>query len=132
PPDAKNSSVYLFEINQGGLGLPDRDYYFNDNFAKTRDSYREHITKMFTLLGDEPEAAASAARAVIGLETAMADASRTRVALRDPNANYNNIAAADFARTNSSTRWNKYFAELPNSKFKRLNVGQPEYFTALD
>src|SRR3954468_11111774 len=69
PPDAKNSSVYLFRVAQGGLGLPDRDYYLDQKFAGQRDEYRKHITRMFTLLGEKPEEAAAHADIVLGLET---------------------------------------------------------------
>src|SRR6185436_15089151 len=53
-PDAKNSSIYAFSLRQGGLSLPDRDYYLKDDFAKQREAYRVHVAKMWTLLGETP------------------------------------------------------------------------------
>ena len=86
-PDAKNSSIYAFHLRQGGLSLPDRDYYLKNSFAETREKYREHLTKMFTLLGEKPDDAAAHAATVLEIETALATASRTRVDLRDPDKN---------------------------------------------
>src|SRR5690348_12645103 len=81
-PDAKNSAVYAFELEQGGLGLPDRDYYLSDSFAKQREAYIGHVTKMFTLLGEAPAEAKAHAATVMELETALAKASKSRVDLR--------------------------------------------------
>ncbi len=131
-PDAKNSSVYLFELSQGGLGLPDRDYYLQESFAKKREKYREHMTRMFGLLGEKQEIASAHAEIVFRLETELAKASRTRVALRDPNANYNKLAFADFSRTNEASSWPRYLSTLPRRDFTHLNVGQPEFFIALN
>ena len=88
-PDEKNSSIYAIQLDQGGLSLPDRDYYLKDNFAEKLAAYREHVQKMFVLLGEKPEVAATNAATVVALETALAQASRPRVDLRDPNRNYN-------------------------------------------
>src|SRR5439155_27153363 len=93
-PDAKNSSFYAFEVSQGGLGLPDRDYYLKDDFAKQREEYLAHITKMFSMLGEKTSEAAAHAGLVLDIETSLAKASRTRVELRDPNANYNKLTVA--------------------------------------
>ena len=87
-PDAKNSSIYAFHLGQGGLGLPDRDYYLTDSFLKQRQAYVTHITKMFTLLGEPEDEARFHATTILELETALAQASKSRVELRDPLANY--------------------------------------------
>ncbi|MBU6399012.1 MAG: hypothetical protein KGS61_01715 [Verrucomicrobia bacterium] len=94
-PDAKNSGIYAFDLRQGGLSLPDRDYYLKESFARIREAYRAHVTRMLTLLGEEPAVAAGHAATVLELETALARASRTRVELRDPNKNYNKFATAE-------------------------------------
>jgi putative endopeptidase len=86
-PDAKNSSVYAFYVSQGGLGLPDRDYYLSERFAKQREAYVEHMTKMFGLIGEDTAAAKTHAATVLEIETALAKASKSRVDLRDPIAN---------------------------------------------
>jgi len=75
-PDAKNSSIYALPLQQGGLSLPDRDYYLKDEFSKQRGAYRAHIKKMLTLLGEAPDAAAARAATVIEIETALAQAGR--------------------------------------------------------
>src|SRR6185436_1008521 len=66
-PDAKNSSIYAFHLGQGGLGLPDRDYYLKDSFAKQRDAYTNHIAQMLVLAGEKPSKASAAAATVLSL-----------------------------------------------------------------
>jgi putative endopeptidase len=142
-PDAKNSSIYAFHLRQGGLSLPDRDYYLKDSFAETREKYRDHVTKMFTLLGEKPDEAAAHAATVLDLETALAKASRTRVELRDPDKNYNKFATAELIATNPIIPWTVYFTEsglspAPSASEKNLVplpyeiVGQPEFLVAVD
>lgn len=131
-PDAKNSGIYAFHLGQGGLGLPDRDYYLKDEFEAQRDDYREHMTKMFRLLGETPTEAAAHAGLVLEIETALAKNSRTRVELRDPNANYNKFKTAAFAATNSASAWNAYIEGVGAEKLDSLIVGQPEFFRAVD
>src|SRR4051812_14465776 len=131
-PDAKNSGFYAFHLSQGGLGLPDRDYYLKDDFAKQREDYRAHITKMFTLLGENATEAAKDAALVLDIETALAKTSRTRVELRDPNANYHKFKVQDFAATNSASAWPGYFRSAGLGKVPDVIVGQPEFFETLD
>jgi putative endopeptidase len=80
-PDAKNSAVYAFYLGQGGLGLPDRDYYLSDNFAKQRDAYVAHIRKMLIMLGDNEADATTQAATVLELETKLAQASKSRAGI---------------------------------------------------
>ena len=131
-PDAKNSSVYAFHLSQGGLGLPDRDYYLKDDFAKQRDEYRQHIARMLTLLGEKAAEAERHAALVLEIETALAKTSRTRVELRDPNANYNKFKVENFAATNSASAWLRYFDAAGLAKLSDVIVGQPEFFAAFD
>lgn len=131
-PDAKNSSVYAFAVGQGGLGLPDRDYYLKDDFAKQRDDYREHIVKMFTLLGEKPVAATNHAALIIALETDFAKASRTRTDLRDPNLNYNKFAVPAFVTKHPASAWPSYFEAAGVPKLADVIVGQPDFFAAVD
>src|SRR6266581_3482577 len=86
-PDFKNSSMVIAAASQGGLGLPDRDYY-------VRDDYLEYVSRTLGLLGDAPASADAAAQRIVALETALARASLTRVERRDPNANYHKLALA--------------------------------------
>ena len=131
-PDAKDSGVYAFHLSQGGLGLPDRDYYLKDDFTKQREDYRAHITKMFALLGEKATEAVQHAALVLDIETALAKTSRTRVELRDPNANYNKFKVGNFTATNSASAWPSYFDSAGLEKLPDVIVGQPEFFAALD
>lgn len=139
--DAKDSGIYAFQLGQGGLSLPDRDYYLKDSFASQREAYLAHMEKMFSLLGADQSAARADARTVLKLETELAQASRSRVDLRDPIKNYNKIKTADFMErplsgqgapgANSDTYWRTYMAERGLDKISYLVVGQPEYFDAV-
>lgn len=142
-PDAKNSAIYAYHLGQGGLSLPDRDYYLKDSFADTREKYRAHVTKMFMLLGEKPEQASADAATVLGLEIELAKASRTRVELRDPDKNYNKFATADFVAKHPAIPWDIYFTESgmapasasPGKGLMPLSyeiVGQPEFFDAVN
>ncbi len=129
--DAKNSSVYAFYVSQGGLGLPDRDYYLADGFAQQREAYRAHIVRMLTLAGDAPEAAASAAGKILELETALAKASKPRVELRDPLANYNKLDRAGLARLAPGIDWNRYFTTIGTPGVTEVIVGQTNFLAGL-
>jgi putative endopeptidase len=131
-PDAKRSTEYALWISQGGLGLPDRDYYLSDD-AKLlgfRTKYREHVAKMLTLLGDA-HAGDEAAR-ILALETAFAKIQWTRVANRDPQKTYNPQTLAQLKELAPSVDWNSYLAKggvfdpLPT-----MIVSQPDYLKGL-
>src|SRR5207244_11929423 len=98
--DAKDSTRDIAQAHQGGLGLPDRDYYTktDEDSKKKRAAYVEHVTKMLTLLGEAPGKAADEARKIMALETSLAQASRTRAELRDPQKNYNKMSKADLQK----------------------------------
>ena len=93
-PDAKNSDHSLCSLSQGGLGLPDRDYYFDDDKQEKRDAYLQHIANMLSLL-DELSSSASAAQKVYDVELRLAEAHMTRTECRDPEATYNKMSVAD-------------------------------------
>jgi putative endopeptidase len=141
-PDAKHSSIYAYHLRQGGLSLPDRDYYLKDSFAEIRAQYRAHVTKMLTLLGERPEEAAAHAAIVLDLETALAKASRSRVELRDPDKNYNKFTPDELIGRNAAIPWRTYFAgsglglgtdsSEESVPLSYEIVGQPEFFDALD
>ncbi|HXT11715.1 MAG TPA: M13 family metallopeptidase [Candidatus Angelobacter sp.] len=141
-PDDKNSSIYAFYLEQGGLTLPDRDYYLSTNFAEVREKYVAHMTKMFTLLGENSARASSNAATVLDLETQLAKASRTRVELRDPEKNYNKFDTAEFVAKDPATPWMVYFTDsgiAAGSAASKKDlmpmtyhiVGQPEFFKTL-
>ena len=127
-PDEKDSRRTIADLYQGGLGLPDRDYYLKDD-TKTkaiRAAYVEHLQKMFQLLGDKPKAAAKQAKTVLDFETRLARASRTRVA-RDPHRNYHLLKAADINAETPGVSWQTYFQALGLKGLKEANVGQPDF-----
>lgn len=131
-PDAKDSRIYAYEMGQGGLGLPDRDYYLKAEFAKQREAYQAHITRMFTLLVEPATDAAAHAATVLDLETALAQASRTRVDLRDPNKNYNKFTTADLLARNPDLPLRTYLSESGLKSVSYAIVGQPEFFAAVN
>jgi len=130
-PDARQSSIYALELDQGGLSLPDRDYYVKDSFVTQRQAYREHVAKMFALLGETPEDAAVHAGIVLDVETELAKASRTRVELRDPNKNYNKFTKAELLGKNPAITWPVYLAQRNLEQVPYAIVGQPEFFEAV-
>lgn len=131
-PDDKNSSIYAVELGQAGLSMPDRDYYLKDSFAETREKYREHVRKMFELLGEKPADAAAHAETVLSLETELAKASRSRVELRDPDKNYNKFTTAELFSANPAIPWQVYFKSINLVDPSYEIVGQPEFFQAVN
>ena len=125
--DDRNSLVNAAHFDQGGLGLPSRDYYFktDSNTIKIRDVYIAYITKIFTLLGETPAQAATTAKSVMDLETAMAKISKTPVEMRDPIANYHKL------NVNTTPEVKKLLVVFGISADTIL-VGQPEYYTGLN
>ena len=96
-PDDKCSEQTLLQLHQGGLGLPDRDYYFDEDKKAKRDLYTAHVATVLGLLGDDAEAARRGAEAVLRLETALAAAHLTRTEARDPETTYNKMSPAKLA-----------------------------------
>jgi putative endopeptidase len=127
-PDAKDSSVYLAALAQGGLGLPDRDYYFleDERSRGIRESYRKHIARVLAVGGPADAAEADAAR-VFQLETELARASMTAVERRDVDKTYNKITLAELERAAPGFAWREYFAALGAPAIERVNVQQPAY-----
>ena len=131
-PDDKDSSTYVFQLGQGGLSLPDRDYYLKPAFATQRTAYLAHVLKMFILLGEPAAQASKDAATVLALETDIAKASRSRVDLRDPDKNYNKITVTDLAARNPGLGWPDYLKGRGVPGVTSVIVGQPEFFDALE
>jgi putative endopeptidase len=133
-PDAKKSSRTIAETYQGGLGLPDRDYYTKTDSAsrKIQGEYLEHVMKLLQLTGEDHAAAAASAKAIMQLETALANASMTREAQRDPEAIYHLTTAADLQKTTPGFAWNSYLSAFGLKDLKEVNVAQPKFMTAFD
>ena len=131
--DEKDSSKQIAQLSQGGISLPDRDYYIVDNphFAAIRKQYIEHVTRMFTLAGDTPQQAAKEAAAVMEIETAMARASMSRTDLRQPEKRYHIYTVADLGKMTPDFDWSTYFRLNGIGHFDTLNVTAPDYFRAL-
>lgn len=130
--DNKDATRYVLDLGQGGLGLPDRDYYLNDNDAKlkdTRTKYLAHVEKMLGLAGDKD--AAQHAAQVLALETELAKAQWTKVELRDPVKAYNKIALSRLGELAPGYDWAAYFKALGvDKKISYVIVSQPSYLTA--
>ncbi|MFZ6749663.1 M13 family metallopeptidase [Undibacterium sp. Ren11W] len=127
--DAKNTSRYIPQIAQGGLGLPDRDYYLK-NDGKTRQirqQYVAYLEKLFSLLGDAPELAKKNANVVLALETRLAKASLTKVALRDPQASYHLMDIQGLQKLDTHTAWDKYFKDIGLAAPGQINVAHPKF-----
>jgi putative endopeptidase len=132
--DQKDSSKQIANVFQGGLSLPDRDYYLVDNkrFTTIRQQYHDHVVKMFTLAGDSPDQAAREADAVITIETALAKVSTPRVDLRDPEKRYHIYTVADFQKLIPDFDFSVYFKDLQVRPFETLNVATPDFFKGLN
>jgi endothelin-converting enzyme/putative endopeptidase len=132
--DPDDSEQVIAEVDQGGLGMPDRDYYTKDD-AKTKDTrehYLRHAQKVFQLIGDSPAAATKSAESVMRLETAMAKASLTRVERRDPHKLVHKMKIEDLMQLAPSFDWRAYYREAQYPRFAILNVGAPDFIKQLN
>ena len=132
--DPKNSVMMISGGGQAGLGLPDRDYYFRDDDKSKvlREQYVAHVARMLELAGDPAAASNAEARAVMKLETALAQGSKTEVELRDPVANYHKMPQAELQKLTQHFDWNAYFAGLGLAQPGEIDVGQPAFFSAFE
>jgi len=132
--DDKDSTREIAQAVQGGLGMPDRDYYTKDDDAskKLRDAYVAHVSKMLTLLGEPAAKASEDAKKILALETSLAQASRTRVELRDPQKNYNKMTKAELQTLTPDWNWGDYFKEIGLAEPGDIDVHQPDFFKAVN
>ena len=130
--DRRTSTEVIAIALQGGLGLPDRDYYLKkDDDSKTlRDQYVAHVTKMFQLIGENEATAAAEAKSVMALETRLAEASMTRVERRDREATYHRMSLAELGKLTPNFSWTTYFGAVGVTP-AAVNVAQPKFFEAL-
>ncbi|MGB8261744.1 MAG: M13 family metallopeptidase [Terracidiphilus sp.] len=131
--DDKDSSKQIAQIFQGGLSLPDRDYYIVDSkrFQEIRKQYLDHVTKMLTLAGDAPEQATKEAAAIMEIETALAQASTSRTDLRQPENRYHIYTVADFQKLTPDFDYAVYYKDVKIGHFDTLNVATPDFFKGL-
>ncbi|MEO6611230.1 MAG: M13 family metallopeptidase [Chitinophagaceae bacterium] len=132
--DDKNSDVMTYKLWQGGIGLPEREYYFktDSTTSNIRNEYIKYITLVLTMSGDDSVTANMAAKNILALETKLAQASRKLEDLRDPYKNYNKMAITELGKMNATIDWSNYLTSTGVKSIDSVIVGQPEFFSALD
>jgi len=131
--DDKNSDLMAYRLDQGGLGMPNRDYYFNTDTktVNVRNAYREYLIKTFKQLGNDSILAIKNAQSVFNLETKLAKSSRKLVDLRDPYKNYNKLKTDRLNSMAPNINWLVYLQLTGVSKLDSVIVGQPEFYATL-
>ncbi len=132
--DFRDATQVIAEADQGGLGLPDRDYYVKEDAKSVdmRKAYVTHVQKMFELLGDRPEVAAAEAGTVMRIETALAKGSMTRVERREPKNLDHKMTSAELEKITPDFQWQLYFTKVGLPSLASLNVASPGFFKALN
>lgn len=132
--DDKKSDEMAFKLDQGGLGLPERDYYFNNDSSTTniRKAYVAHIAKILEFQGRDSISGSKTALDILALETKLAKVSRKLADLRDPYSNYHKMAITDLKKLSSSIDWVTILKNIGVTKIDSVIVGQPEFFKSLD
>jgi putative endopeptidase len=130
-PDLKESNAVLASLGQGGLSLPNSDYYSSTDpkSVEIRERFVQHMTNMFKLLGDDADMAAKDASTVLAIQTRLAKASLTPVERRNPNNNYNKVKIADAQSLTPNFDWNAYITARNSPAITELNVVPPKFFT---
>ncbi len=131
--DFKDPDTNIAQMFQGGLGLPDRDYYLSDDEAKKaiRAKYVTFVAKMFTMYGTKPGAAQTMADNILAFETKLAKNSRPRADLRDPDKTYNKLDKVGLQKLTPKLDWDGYFAAIGHPEVTQINVATPEFFSGL-
>lgn len=126
--DDMNSTMNIVQTYQGGLGMGERDFYIEDeeSIKTIRSKYKEHVKKMFLLAEFSEDSANKSAEAVMDIETQLAQASRSRVSLRDPHANYNKFSLEVLKEDFSTFEWDNFLKGVGLSSTQEIIVGQPE------
>ena len=132
--DEKNSDRYAVHLGQGGLGLPDRDFYVDtdERAAMLRREYVAHVGRMLNLLGDPSVTATAHAKTIMAMETELARASRKLEDLRDPIKNYNAMSLDSIGKLTPSIRWREHLADGKVTGVDTVVVGQPEFFQQVE
>ncbi|HNV99329.1 MAG TPA: M13 family metallopeptidase, partial [Chitinophagales bacterium] len=133
--DDKNSADVIMSMWQGGLGLPDREYYFlpDARMQQIRTDYIAHVKNVFMLLGADEATAQKNASTIMNIEMQMAKASMTNTDMRVPENIYHKMSVADFQKMTPNMNWSVYFGELKTPEFKTgINVAQPEFFKTMN
>ncbi|MFZ0702817.1 MAG: M13 family metallopeptidase [Candidatus Acidiferrales bacterium] len=132
--DEKNSSKVIGGADQGGIGLPDRDYYLktDDKSKQLRDQYLAHVTKMFELLGDDSAKSTAEAKTVMDIETNLATASMDRVERRDPDKTYHKMTVAQLQSLTPNFAWQDFFDQIQAPHIDSVDVAVPKFFEAVN
>jgi len=132
--DEKNSSQVIGGADQGGIGLPDRDYYLktDDKSKQLRQQYVAHVAKMFELLGDNPAKSAAEAKTVMEIESNLAQASMDRIERRDPDKTYHKMSISQLQALTPNFSWPSYFHEIGAPKMNSVDVAVPKFFEAVN
>ena len=132
--DDKNSEQIAYQLSQGGLGLPNRDYYFNtdEKTVKVQAAFKEYLVKIFVQLGNDNATATKITNDVYAFETNLAKASRKLADLRDPYKNYNKMSVTALQTLTPNLNWNDFLTTSHIPKIDSVIVGQPEFYTALN
>ncbi|THD69253.1 M13 family peptidase [Robertkochia marina] len=132
-PDDKNSNMNIAHAYQTGIGMPDRDYYFNTdpNAQGIQQAYKTYLATLFELTGSDSATANNQAEMVYNIEKQMAEAHRTRVERRDVEANYNKFAVTELEEKHPNIGWQEFLNNL-GAATDSIDVGQPEYYDALN
>ncbi len=132
--DYKNSTSVIAVTGQGGLGLPDRDFYLKEDekSKSVRDAYVQHVTNMFKLLGDDATKSAAEAQTVMSIETQMAKVMLDRVSRRDASKQYHKMSPDDLKNVMANFDWATYIKAIGAPKFTEINVAHPDYFKGID
>jgi predicted metalloendopeptidase len=132
--DFKDASQVIAEADQGGMSLPDRDYYLKEDAksVELRKQYLAHVQKMFELAGDSPEKATAEAKSVMDIETGLAKGALDRVSRRDPVKVYHKMTSQELAALSPEFGWNVYLQGIGAPSTTSLNVTEPEFFKQMD
>jgi putative endopeptidase len=132
--DQKDSTQQIAQASQGGLSLPDRDYYLQQTgrMQKIRQDFVAHMSRMFRLAGDSPEKAAEEAQNVMAIETALAQGSMSRTDLRDPAKRYHIMTLEQLSALTPNFQWQDYLQAIGMGAFDTLDVLTPEFFTTMN
>ena len=132
--DPDDSEHVIADVDQGGLGMPDRNYYMKDDAKskETRERYLQHVQKVLELIGDSPASAKKNAETIMRLETAMAKASLSRVDRRDPHKLVHKMKLAELGQLAPSFDWAAYYREMQYPEFAILNVDAPDFIKELN
>ncbi|HEU4988231.1 MAG: M13 family metallopeptidase [Gemmatimonadota bacterium] len=132
--DAKDAAQEIAVLGQGGLTLPNKDYYTktDDASKKIRDEFVAHVQRMFELMGDSSKVAAAEAKTVMAIEMRLAMASKAPVDLRDPNANYHKLSLPELDGLTPHFHWGPFFSAQGRPDVFTIDVGQPDFFKAID